>query len=212
LLTTLFVSQGTPLLLGGDEMNRSQRGNNNGYCQDNPLTWHDWRRTERQRSLVAYVKRLIEFRQHHPVLKRRTWLSGQPDPEGRTDVTWYNVWGLPMTQEEWTSASVRCVGVLLDGRCCDVQNDQGQKIVCDSVLLLINASHEKTTFTLPSVPGLKKPPLDWTPRIDSAKPDGVPAVCGSEGGEESQIKPWKSGEQHTLLAHSMVVLSQPCVS
>jgi isoamylase len=208
LLTTLFVSQGTPLLLGGDEMGRTQGGNNNGYCQDSPISWYDWQAPARDETLMAYVRRLIAFRKSQPVLRRTRFLSGEEDTAGRRDIGWFSVWGQEMKQEEWTSPEVRCVAALLDGcRTAEVAED-GSQVTGDSVLLLINASHEDSTFTVPESAAA---PGGWTPRIDSTTPDGQPLACEGAGGDAvADITPWHAGEQHMLPAHSMVVLTQPC--
>ncbi|WP_295854793.1 glycogen debranching protein GlgX [uncultured Xylophilus sp.] len=208
LLTTLFVSQGTPLLLGGDEISRTQGGNNNGYCQDSAISWYDWSEERRGDPLAAYVRRLIAFRKAQPVLHRTRFFGGQHDDEGRRDIGWYNVWGQEMTQEEWTNPEVRLMAALLDGgRTAEVGED-GSEVTGDSVLLLINASHEDATFT---VPDYVAAPGGWTPRIDSATPEGQPQAAAREEGSEAvaDITPWHAGEQHRLPAHSMVVLTQP---
>ncbi|QHI97358.1 glycogen debranching protein GlgX [Xylophilus rhododendri] len=149
MLTTLFVSQGVPLLLGGDEMSRTQGGNNNGYCQDSPISWYDWSEERGNDPLIAFVRRLTSFRKSQPVLRRTRFLSGVADDTGRRDIGWYSVWGQEMTQEEWDTPEVRLVAALLDGcRTGEVAEDGGE-VMGDSVLLLINASHEDATFTVP---------------------------------------------------------------
>jgi len=208
LLTTLFMSQGVPLLLGGDEMSRSQGGSNNGYCQDSEISWYDWNEDRRNDPLALFVRRLTAFRKSQPVLKRTRFLSGQEDESGRRDICWFSVWGQPMTQEEWDAPEVRLVAALLDGgRTGEVAEDGGE-VTGDSVLMLINASREEATFTVPESPAVTG---GWTPRIDTATLDGQPVSAASEedGGEAvADISPWHAGEQHLLPAHSMVVLTQ----
>jgi len=207
-LTTLFMSQGVPLLLGGDEMSRSQGGSNNGYCQDSEISWYDWNEDRRNDPLALFVRRLTAFRKSQPVLKRTRFLSGQEDESGRRDICWFSVWGQPMTQEEWDAPEVRLVAALLDGgRTGEVAEDGGE-VTGDSVLMLINASQEEATFTVPESPAVTG---GWTPRIDTATLDGQPVSAASEedGGEAvADISPWHAGEQHLLPAHSMVVLTQ----
>ena len=209
LLTTLFMSQGVPLLLGGDEMSRTQGGNNNGYCQDSEISWYDWNEDRRNDPLTGFVRRLTAFRKSQPVLRRSRFFSGEADESGRRDICWFNVWGQEMTQEEWDTPEVRMVAALLDGgRTGEVAQDGGE-VTGDSVLMLINASHEDATFTVPesaSAPG------GWTPRIDTATLDGQPVSAAAEDDEEAvaDISPWHAGEQHVLPAHSMVVLTQSC--
>ena len=206
ILATLFVSLGTPLMLGGDEFSRSQGGNNNGYCQDSAITWYDWSPEHRGDPLSLFVRRAIEFRKSMPVLQRTKFFTGLSDDTGRRDIGWYSVWGLEMTQEEWTSARVRCVVALLDGeRTAEVAAD-GSAVTGDSVLIMINSSHEDKTFTIPeSSAGVG----GWTPRIDTTTPDGAPAVETPESSAAGEQSTWQAGEQHTLPAHSMVVLTQP---
>ncbi len=202
MLTTLYVSQGVPLLLGGDEMSRSQGGSNNGYCQDSEISWYDWSEERRNDTLVTFVRRLAALRRSQPVLRRARFLSGVPDEDGRKDITWYSVWGLEMQQDEWTSAEVRCMGALLDGARTGEVAEDGSVVEGDSVLLLINASPEDAIFTIPESAAA---PGGWTARIDTSALDGQPKA--PEGTDA--ITPWHAGEQHTLLAHSMVVLTQP---
>lgn len=213
ILLTLFLSLGTPLLLGGDEFSRSQGGNNNGYCQDSPISWYDWSDDHRLDPLAAFVRRAIAFRKSMPVLQRSRFFTGVPDEDGRRDIGWYSVWGQEMTQEEWTSDEVRCVAALLDGdRTADIAAD-GSRVTGDSLLMMINSSHEDKTFT---VPASVAAPGGWTLRFDTTTPEGLPAssknVTGDAAGnaaDVTDITPWHAGEQHTLPAHSMVVLTQP---
>jgi isoamylase len=158
-LATLFTSRGVPLLLAGDEMSRTQGGNNNAYCQDNPVSWLDWSAERRGDPLLAFVQALIRLRRELPVLRHNAWLSGEEDENGRRDIHWFSVWGLPMTQEEWDKPTVRCVGAILDGRLAAAQPGL-------SVMLLFNASHEPVVFTLPDA---SVAPGEWTLRMDTAQ-------------------------------------------
>jgi isoamylase len=189
-LTTLFVSRGVPLLLGGDEMSRTQGGNNNAYCQDNPVSWLDWNADERDDALIEFVCALIRLRRELPVLRLNDWFSGAEDPQGRRDIAWYSVWGLPMTQEEWDNPAVRCVAALLDGKFAGV----GEQT---SVLMLLNASGEGVLFTLPDA---KTAPGEWTLRIDTAQ-----GHFTQEAGERAA-----PAAQFELQAHAMALLTQPC--
>jgi len=207
MLTTLFIAQGVPLLLGGDEMSRSQGGNNNGYCQDSEISWYDWDEDRRADPLYVFVRRLTAFRKAQPVLRRSRFFTGVEDESGRRDICWYNVWGQEMTQEEWDSPEVRLVAFLLDGgRTGEVAADGGE-VTGDSVLVLINASPDEATFTVPESAAA---PGGWTARIDTAQLDGHPVAAGKEDdtGAIADISPWHAGEQHPLPAHSMMVLTQ----
>ncbi|WP_427912354.1 glycogen debranching protein GlgX [Ramlibacter sp. MMS24-I3-19] len=159
-LTTLFVSRGVPLLLGGDEMSRTQGGNNNAYCQDNPVSWFDWGPDRRNDPLIEFTHHVIALRRELPVLRDNRWPTGQPDADGRIDLAWFSVWGLPMTEEEWTNPSVRCIAALFDGRFTPVDGQPSP-----SVLLLFNASDEATIFTLPEAAGV----AEWRVRIDTGQ-------------------------------------------
>ncbi|MBA2676129.1 glycogen debranching protein GlgX [Ramlibacter sp.] len=147
-LTTLFCSRGVPLLLGGDEMSRTQGGNNNAYCQDNPVSWFDWSEARRSDPLVGFTAALMQLRRELPVLRRNEWLSGEPDGQERRDVAWYSVWGLPMTEEEWTNPAARCVATVLDAKFAPGQDEGASR----SVLLVFNATAEDVSFTMPEVP------------------------------------------------------------
>jgi isoamylase len=158
-LATLFTSRGVPLLLAGDEMSRTQGGNNNAYCQDNPVSWVDWSAERRNDPLLPFVQALIRLRRELPVLRHNAWLSGEEDEDGRRDIHWFSVWGLPMMQDEWDKPTVRCVGAILDGRLAAAQPGL-------SVMLLFNASHDPVVFTLPDA---SVAPGEWTLRVDTAQ-------------------------------------------
>jgi len=189
-LTTLFASRGVPLLLGGDEMSRTQGGNNNAYCQDNAVSWFDWSDKRRSDPLLEFTSALIRLRRELPVLRRNEWLDGEPDAQDRRDVAWYSVWGLPMTEEEWLNPAVRCVGMLLDGKFAPQAAAASQ-----SVLLVFNATAEDVTFTLPEVPGHDD---EWALRI-----------CTSEGHFPADEAPrYTAQDKLELAAHSMALLTQ----
>jgi isoamylase len=187
-LATLMVSRGVPLLLGGDEMSRTQGGNNNAYCQNNEVSWFDWERAQRHQGLIDFVGALIALRAALPVLRQNSWLNGEPDARGIRAIAWYSVWGQDMTQEEWGDPAVRCVAALLDGRCADEAGP--------SVLLLFNASPEGVTFTLP--PQEDDVPA-WRLRVDTAH--------GHFG--DAEAKTVEAGGQLELQSHAMAVLVQP---
>jgi isoamylase len=192
-LTTLFVSRGVPLLLAGDEMSRTQVGNNNAYCQDNPVSWLDWSAERRGDALLPFVHALIRLRRELPVLRQNEWLSGQEDAQGRRDVGWYSVWGLPMKQEEWDDPAVRCVAALFDGGFVAAAAGAG---VCASVLLLFNASAQSVSFTLPTAVAA---PGEWTLRVDTAQGHFYPEQgLRVEAGGKLELQP-----------HAMALLTQP---
>ena len=150
LLTTLLLSQGVPMLCGGDEWGRTQRGNNNAYCQDNEISWFNWHRDEKQNEFLEFTRKLIQFRREHPVFRRPKFLKGRRIPGSEIrDVMWFTPGGNQMTEAEWTSPFVRCLGMLLSGDATDVLNVEGEACRDDTFLLLINAHYEPISFVLP---------------------------------------------------------------
>ena len=183
-LTTLFMSRGVPLLLGGDEMGRTQRGNNNAYCQDSDISWYDWAR--RDEALLAFTTSLIRLRQSLPVLRSEHWPVGEGE---RPDAVWYSIWGLPMTEDEWQHPAARCLAVVFDGG-ADNAVEPGP-----SVLLMFNGAPEAHTFTLPQDTQFG---LAWVLRV--ATEDASLAA-----GEPRLLAP---GEEVSIEAHAMLVLTQ----
>jgi glycogen operon protein len=148
-LATLLLSQGVPMLLGGDELGRTQQGNNNAWCQDNELSWFHWEGADGD--LVDFVHRLIRFRREHPVFRRATFLAGtETRGSGLPDVWWFRPDGRRMTQRDWQQSEGRTLGVFLNGAEIPSRTAHGEEIVDDSFLLLLNAHFEPVTFTLPT--------------------------------------------------------------
>jgi isoamylase len=148
-LVTLFLSQGVPMLLGGDEFGRSQRGNNNAWCQDNELSWFRW--DEADDDLIEFTRRVIRIRKDHPVFRRQQFLAGtEVRGSGLPDVWWFRPDGRRMTQKDWQNANAHTLGVFLNGREIPSRTGDGRKIEDDSFLLLFNAYGEAITFTLPT--------------------------------------------------------------
>jgi isoamylase len=166
-LTTLFLSQGMPMLLGGDEFGRTQNGNNNAYCQDNEISWFNWQRRDNQ--LFEFTKRLIQFRKQHPVFRRPKFLQGKRVRGSEIkDVMWFNPGGNEMSDEDWASPFARCLGMLLSGDAADVVDSQGDPIRDDTFILLINAHHEPIPFVLPG-----EEHLEWELILDTAREEGL---------------------------------------
>jgi isoamylase len=150
-LTTLFVSQGVPMLLGGDELGRTQRGNNNGWCQDNELSWFDWELDEERQRLLELARELIAFRRRHPTFRRRTFLTGgSPRGSGLPDVLWLRPDGRKMTLRDWGRDDARTIGVFLNGDEIPASGVHGEEVTDETFLLLFNAHHETVTFRLPT--------------------------------------------------------------
>ncbi len=153
-LTTMVFSQGVPMILHGDEFGRTQEGNNNAYCQDNPITWVDWDLDASQKALLAFTRRLIRMRREHPVLRRRRFFKGAATRGGESDlgeVEWFTPGGEHMTDEEWNQPWARATMVFYNGDAIGEPNRFGQRIVDDDFLLLLNAAPEDVDFTIPDV-------------------------------------------------------------
>ena len=147
-LATLLVSQGTPMLLGGDELGRTQRGNNNAWCQDNELSWYDWENADD--SLREFTKRLIALRRNHPVFRRESFLIGSDEGEGSNlpDAWWFRSDGRKMTKSDWDDGEP-VLGLFLNGDAIPNPGPHGEQIRDDSFLVLFNAHSEERTITLP---------------------------------------------------------------
>jgi glycogen operon protein len=148
-LMTLLLAQGVPMLLGGDEIGRTQNGNNNAWCQDNELSWYHW--DEADLELCAFVERLVRLRRDHPVFHRSAFLAGRElCGSGLPDIWWFRPDGRRMTQKDWQNPDSRTLGVFLNGREIPTRDEHGERIEDDSFLLLFNAHFEPVTFTLPT--------------------------------------------------------------
>jgi isoamylase len=167
LLVTLALSQGVPMFLGGDEIGRTQGGNNNAYCQDNPISWFDWGLREENLTLLGFTRRLMAFRQNHPIFRRRKWFVGRSIyGTGLADIGWFRPDGSEMTQEQWSDGLAKSLAVFLNGDAIPDPGPHGERIVDDSFLLLFNAAQDKVTFTLPPEGWA----AEWTAVIDTTDP------------------------------------------
>jgi glycogen operon protein len=152
LLATLFVSQGVPMLTAGDEMGKTQRGNNNAYCHDDELSWLDWDLDDHRRALLGFTRRLIRLRLSQPVLQRRRFFRGRHlSDSSLKDLAWFRPDGTEMTQEDWEKPFARAVAFLLGGDTIDTADERGERIVGDTLLVLMNAWHERVSYVLPDV-------------------------------------------------------------
>ena len=184
LLTTLFLSQGVPMLCGGDEFGRTQNGNNNAYCQDNEVSWLPWKHTPEQEQLLEFSRRLIRLRTEHAVFRRPKFFQGRRIRGSEIkDVMWFNPGGNEMSDEEWTSPFVRCLGMLLSGDTIDVLTFEGQPVRDQTFLLLMNAHYEPIDFVLP---GSEK--LEWELLLDTTE----------ENGFLKKPKPFASGDDFAV--------------
>ncbi len=171
MLATLLLSQGLPMLTAGDEIGRTQRGNNNAYCQDNKTSWLEWDLDAKQLSLFQFVSRVIALRRRHPVFRRRKFFQGRtPLESGSHDLIWLVPDGAESTADEWTKDFARCVGVYLAGDALEENDERGQPVRDSSFLMLFNAHHSEVPFTIPApVAGAR-----WVVEIDTAFDNGLP--------------------------------------
>jgi len=170
LLVTLLLSQGVPMLLGGDEIGRTQQGNNNAYCQDNELSWYGWAAADSD--LLEFTSRLIRLRRAHRVFTRRRFFQGQPIMgEDIDDIGWFTPSGPPMAESDWQTGSNRCIGVFLNGAGLPGRGPRNERIIDDSFFVIFNASADDVEFTLPE----DHYGPAWTMVLDTA-PDDVEAA------------------------------------
>jgi len=151
LLTTLLLSQGIPMILGGDEFGRSQRGNNNAYCQDNEISWYSWKLNESQKELLAFTQKLIAFRRAHPVFHRPRFFKGKPILGDKKDISWIHPEGREMLEADWGDAEAKALALLLNGDSMDVKTFEGQPIRDDTFFVYFNASDQEVELVLPAM-------------------------------------------------------------
>jgi glycogen operon protein len=145
-IATLLLSQGVPMILGGDEIGRTQRGNNNAYCQDNEVSWYDWAHLDSE--LFEFTRQMIELRKLHPVLRRRRWFHGMPI-RGVPDIGWVKPDGGDMTDQDWDAGFTQAIGVFLNGEAIPTKDTRGRRVTDDSFLVLLNAHREPIKWRLP---------------------------------------------------------------
>ncbi len=192
-LVTLLLSQGTPMLLGGDEMHRTQCGNNNGWCQDSELSWYDWGETEAKAELRDFTRRLIRLRRDHAVFRRISFLRGQEiDGSGLPDVWWFRTDGMKMTRKDWQDEE-RTLGMFLNGEEIPDRGSQGEQITDDSFVLLFNAHHEDRAFTLPR----RRFGEEWGLELSTADPAAGSGSASFDARDEVPVP-----------AHAVVVLKR----
>jgi glycogen operon protein len=171
-----MVSQGVPMLSHGDEMGRTQGGNNNAYCQDNEITWIDWELDERRRRLLEFTAKAIAFRLAQPALRRRKYFHGRAIRGGGIkDVAWLTPDGQEMSDEAWNADFVRSLGMLLAGNAIEEVDEQGEPVVGDSLLVLLNAHSDTVPFALPEVDADHR----WQRVFDTADPDASESLFAS---------------------------------
>jgi isoamylase len=191
MLASLLLSFGVPMLLGGDEMGRTQQGNNNAYCQDNELTWFDWPGADQ--ALLAFTRKLVAFRKAHPVFRRQRFLAGAD----AADLGWYTPAGTAMTTANWADGSARAVAIYLDGSDAPDRAADGSPLIDDDFLVLVSAWWEPLAFTIPAT----RAGQTWQAEIDSYDPTSQAAAAALRAGDQLTVKP-----------RSIVVLRSPLPS
>jgi isoamylase len=186
-LVTLLLSQGVPMLLGGDELSRTQGGNNNAWCQDNETSWFDWDVGEEEARLLEFTRRVIALRRRHPIFRRNRFFTGSGDD--LPDVWWMRPDGRKMTQRDWRNSEARAIGVFLNGDEVRMTTPRGGRLRDDSYLLLFNAHHETITFRLPT----RRFGLHWELELSTVDPD---AGTGS----------WSAREEIAVESRSLLLL------
>jgi glycogen operon protein len=192
-LTTLLISQGVPMLLGGDELGRTQNGNNNAYCQDNELSWFHWeKQDEKQNALLEFTRRLIQLRRQHPVFRRPKFFQGRRIRGSEIkDVMWFNPGGNEMSEKDWSLPLARCLGMMLSGDTIDVLSFQGEPIRDDTFLFLMNAHYETISFLLPGQEN-----IEWQLLLDTA----------TESGFLAEPKSFPSGDELPVIDRGVCLL------
>ena len=169
LIATLLFSQGVRMVLGGDEMGRTQQGNNNAYCQDNEISWVHWNLTQRDQRLLQFARRCLEIFRSNPILRRRSFFTGRPQSPGHggKDVTWIRPDGREMTEDDWGDHENHILGMLIDGTATDEVDERGRPVFGDTVLFLLNGGPRSRYFELPAVEG----PGLWHEAVNTARPE-----------------------------------------
>jgi glycogen operon protein len=191
-VTTLFLSQGLPMLLGGDELGRTQGGNNNAYCQDNEVSWFDWDHVDTE--FTDWVRQVTALRGAHEVFRRRRWFQGRRIRDTE-DLAWFRPDGAPMTEEDWEAGYARAVGVLLNGEAIPTPDAYGGRIVDDSFFVAFNASETELSWIVPGGAWQR----DWTVELDTSLRHAVDTTVSG-------------GDVVDLVARSMVVLGTPATA
>ncbi len=212
LLATLLLSQGVPMLLHGDEMGRTQQGNNNGYCQDSELSWVDWSLAERNADLVDFTSAVIEMRHNHPVFRRRRFFAGRPIRRGEElrDIAWFTPGGEEMSEQDWESGFGRSIMVFLNGDAIGDLDRRGERVTDDSFLMCFNAHDDDIEMTVPAA-GYGEA---WTVVVDSASGEvyaesGGGVVVGVVAGDQlTEARTVGAGTTFTAAARSLLVLQR----
>ncbi|GAB3584455.1 glycogen debranching protein GlgX [Calidifontibacter terrae] len=186
-LTTLLLSQGVPMIAHGDELGRTQEGNNNVYCQDNELAWVDWDLDDQQEELIAFASSVIALRRDHTTFRRRRFFLGQADHGGKSplgDIEWFSPDGNQMTELDWRNGLARAVAVFLNGEAIFAPDEHGQPVVDDHFVLIFNANGDDLRFTVPDV----VQDAEWQVALHTASQDPLTADETIAGGDDLEIE------------------------
>lgn len=176
LIATLFLSQGVPMIRGGDELSHTQEGNNNAYCQDNEISWLHWDLSEEKKEFLAFFKKAMHFWREQPALKRKHFFYGRKiRGSDIKDITWLNAAGGEMSDQDWTAGFIRCFGVRLAGNMLNEMNERGEPVTGDTLLILMNAHHEDINFMLPD----QESESSWELLLDTSKPSDFGTILHS---------------------------------
>jgi len=193
LVATLLLSQGVPMILGGDEMGRTQRGNNNAYCQDSRISWVDWKLSPEDREMLEFARRVVAVRRSHPTFRRGSFFQGRPIKSAAIkDLTWLTPEGCEMTDDEWNQSFARCLGMFLAGNAIGEDDERGRPVVDDDFLLLLNSHHERIEFVIPPLPA----PSSWAVMLDTSR----------DGGGSSDLRIFGAGDFFPLEGRSLALL------
>ena len=193
-LTTLFLSQGVPMLVAGDELSRTQNGNNNAYCQDNETSWINWQNADKD--LLSFTQKLTHFQHAHPVFCRRRWFKGRPiKGSGVEDIAWFLPNGSSMTEDNWREDFAKSLGVFLNGKALKAEGPKGEHLTDDSFYIIFNAYHSELPYVLPS----EEFGAAWIKVIDTHE-----NFFEEEGGQN-----FLPGETISVQGRSVIVLKEP---
>jgi isoamylase len=191
LLATLFLSEGVPMLLAGDEMGRTQQGSNNAYCQDNEISWINWKLDAPQQQLLDFTRFLTGLFRQHPALSRRNFFYGRKVRDNKIkDLSWFRPDGKEMTEEDWCNPETRCVGERLAGDAIEATDEHGNHIVDDTLLILLNAHYKSVPFVLPA----RSPQQHWEIVLDTEEPSG-----------RREASPVLLGDSYVLAPRSLIM-------
>jgi glycogen operon protein len=176
-LATLLLSQGVPMVLAGDELGRTQRGNNNAWCQDNEISWIDWSGLDTHADLLAFTRRLLRLRREHPIFRRTEFMNGVGSPSALPDAWWFRPDGRRMTAVDWQDAGAHALGVFLNGRAIGSVDRHGEPVADASFVLLLNAHYEDVAFALPP----RRFGPRWQTELSTAYPDAPEKLLTARG-------------------------------